>query len=357
MLGQAAYLIGTIGVVFWSISKVIIFLFFHTKVIYDENHHNIIDHLLSKKGYCSGRRYGIANLPEEGYHCVFIDDEKDTGSFKNHKISFEKSKENRGISVLCKERYTSLVIIHKTTYIVGGGYKDPVYYAYILGSDTVEKFGNIIMGEDKVDKVKIKYISFPTPEYCRVELDTFCLETEPVIWQKKIISKIMQSYRMKSRINNPHSSVLISGLPGTGKSTLPAFIARTMQREEMIEPKICVVGPIMTSVGASLSRIFGETSPSFPTIIVMDEFDTICEFAEKAETTKEGACPAKNKASLLCLMDRIYKKANVICIYTTNLSLEEMQTKYPAYIRNNRIEYKITSDCTPEEIALLSSNQ
>lgn len=114
---------------------------------------------------------------------------------------------------------------------------------------------------------------------------------------------------------DPPKGVLLYGPPGCGKT----LIARTIAQETNANFYV-VSGPeiIHKNYGeseANLRRIFDEATRRGPSIIFIDEIDSI---APKRENT-QGEVEKRVVAQLLTLMDGLTKRTNLIVIAATNL--------------------------------------
>lgn len=316
MIGSIGYYIAFIGGIFWSAITIISFLFFHKKTIEDSFQRKKIDYILSKEGYCSTRRFGIAKLPDEGFHCLFV---------------------NRNI-----------VIVHKTTITVNN-WPEPISYIYIYGRNTVSLFETMILGKNNIDKVNIIRGYAPTPGRMFFEGEKNLISQNPLMWQKNLIDKLMTAFTLPERSENRHTSVLISGEPGTGKSTIGPLLAKEIQKLLGIEPDVLIAGSLLTANGVSITRIFEGLCDTTPIIYVFDEIDSVFKISQEGISSKDGTCPASNKTSMLDFMENMYNRSNAICIYTTNMSLDELNKDFRPYVRPGRIEFQVTSYCDQKD--------
>lgn len=133
-------------------------------------------------------------------------------------------------------------------------------------------------------------------------------------------------------------AVIVSGAPGTGKSSMGYFIASILsQAEPGVTPRV-VVGFDLCLKGASLMHILDSEIPAQqPVVLVLDEIDTAFEMADKGDESKtDFRCYAQTKTSLCNVLDTLATTPNLYVIATTNVPAEDLKKQYPAYTRLGR---------------------
>lgn len=153
----------------------------------------------------------------------------------------------------------------------------------------------------------------------------------------------MKSYTTANKV-----SVLISGGPGVGKSTIGELLAAEMKKKLCVAPEV-VKCLDLTAPGFLLEDALKTSTVTTPVILMLDEFDTTIDYAERDRSkdgrSNEGISLANTPTSLLGLLDRMNKIHHFIIIATTNQTLAEMTSnKYERHTRNGRFNMHITAD-------------
>lgn len=151
--------------------------------------------------------------------------------------------------------------------------------------------------------------------------------------QQKACSACLEKFRDTGKC-----SILLVGEPGGGKSATALYLAAALQRIDY--SPIVLLGFDMTCKGASALRLLpAEIPDNTPYILVLDEVDSAFKMAMAAEEGKtEVSCLARSKTSLCNELDRLASVPNLIVIGTTNVSIDDLQKDYSAFVRKGRFD-------------------
>ncbi len=133
---------------------------------------------------------------------------------------------------------------------------------------------------------------------------------------------------------DPPKGVLLHGPPGCGKTLIARTIASETEANFYSISGPEIIHKFYGESEAALRKIWDEASRNAPSIIFLDEIDSI---APKREST-QGEVEKRVVAQLLALMDGLNKRANVIVIAATNLP----NNLDPALRRPGRFDREIT---------------
>ncbi len=128
--------------------------------------------------------------------------------------------------------------------------------------------------------------------------------------------------------------VLLSGPPGTGKTLIARIIAQETDANFFTISGPEVVHKFYGESEAHLRKLFDEASAKGPSIIVLDEIDSIAPRRDKVV----GDVEKRIVAQLLALMDGLKGRGKVIVIAATNLP----NAMDPALRRPGRFDREIT---------------
>ncbi|OMO75783.1 hypothetical protein COLO4_25876 [Corchorus olitorius] len=252
---------------------------------------------------------------------------------------------------------------------VTGNLFDAYLKPYFHESYRPVRKGDLFLVRGGMRSVEFKIVETDPPEYCIVAPDTeiFC-EGEPVRREdenrldevgyddvggvRKQMAQIRELVELPLRHPQlfkaigvkPPKGILLHGPPGTGKT----LIARAVANETGAF-FLCINGPeIMSKMAgeseSNLRKAFQEAEKNAPSIIFMDEIDSIAPNREKTH----GEVERRIVSQLLTLMDGIKSRAQVIVIGATN----RPNSIDPALRRFGRFDREIDIG-VPDEIGRL----
>jgi len=163
-------------------------------------------------------------------------------------------------------------------------------------------------------------------------LDPMLVSSKATPCQAGAVEGICSDYKKKN-----HASMIISGVPGSGKSHLAYYVAQRLSG-------IVLKGFNPTLKGLGIIRLINSYTPTIacPLIVLMNEFDSAIAYAEKSEETKtDTTCLAQTKTSLLNMLDYLNEVDGLIIIATTNVDFKDLPVPY---IRKGRFDRMCTFD-------------
>jgi ATP-dependent 26S proteasome regulatory subunit len=162
----------------------------------------------------------------------------------------------------------------------------------------------------------------------------------PNEWQSAALGALLGAWRKNGR-----ASAYGHGEPGSGKSCLAALVAERICRETGSQVAL-VRGVDLTARGVLVGD-FLELSEvrARPHVLVLDEFNTAVNFAEKDDadsgmSTNRGL--AANKTSLLATLDWLAEIPNLVVIATGNVP-PGVPTSHRPYYRPGRFDLHVES--------------
>lgn len=133
-------------------------------------------------------------------------------------------------------------------------------------------------------------------------------------------------------INTPRG-VLFHGAPGTGKTLLARSLASEVNAGLFIVNGPDIVGTYSGETESNLRRLFADATLNSPSIILVDEIDSIAPFRRRAT----GPSDARAVAQLLALMDGLASAEGVLLVGTTN----RIESIDPALRRAGRFDREV----------------
>ena len=172
------------------------------------------------------------------------------------------------------------------------------------------------------------------------------LQMKPINREQKVIVDFM----LDKHAQNPHEahSLLIAGLPGTGKSSIGPYIGKVYQELNPTADVMVVRGfnPALGGLDIFTHVLKQRNNPDNTLLVItLDEFDKSIQAAE--EDNKKNfmaqSSHAKDKGELTRLLDILNNQRNCIVIGTTNKNLEDITALHGGvYTRSGRFSYHVT---------------
>jgi hypothetical protein len=165
--------------------------------------------------------------------------------------------------------------------------------------------------------------------------------------QKRVVNVLYEEFnRERLGAKKEYATAIITGVPGSGKSSIPILLAQKLLEEERKYPYIvdtyhpCDPNDLFVSM-------YGNICPSEerPLIILLDEADGIISRMKKPElfNSKQFPYQIKDKSSWNSFFDSFGKNKfrHVYLILTTNKPLEWFDGEDESYLRGGRIDLRL----------------
>lgn len=151
--------------------------------------------------------------------------------------------------------------------------------------------------------------------------------------QQTIVDYVINAYTTSHTKN---ITILISGPPNTGKSTVAFWIAQIMKKKLAVNPYL-IKGFNVNCAEMQYHPIINHYSPknSSPAILLLDEFDIAMKNANVGSDKNPTAISA-NKTNLNNFLDAINDEQFLVTVATTNVPINEINNQFAVYCRNGR---------------------
>lgn len=233
-------------------------------------------------------------------------------------------------------------VCYKTTVVSAyNGSRCQLYYNVYIPrlKFLVDKFDAMIQAGAESDLI-IEYasqISAHQTSFTRVK--EMPLGT-PRTWQADATNQIVGAFE-KSGFGQ-RCSVLVSGPPGIGKTSLGTFVGMELIKRKMgVTPIVFFFDP--TAKGFDFFAAL-PTGDEDIVVAMLDEYDAIVKYAESGveqQGNSEYQSMARSENAWLAYLDRLGRTRKVILIATTNTPISELPQKY---VRPGRLDIHITAD-------------
>lgn len=205
--------------------------------------------------------------------------------------------------------------------------------------DIVDTYYNNIIGsilDGNADKVKVVVCSV-------ISNDMFVRSMEKIPPEKmyqsqeKIVNFIIDAYST----NNKNVTVLISGSPNCGKSTVALWLAQIMKRRLSVDPYL-IKGFNLNCKAMQYHPIVNHYSPknNSPIILLLDEFDVAMNNTNSSNNNdnynNNAIAISANKTNMNNFLDSINDEQYLITIATTNMTLANINKHFAVYCRHGR---------------------
>lgn len=306
-------LISTLVGVLPAVFRTVAVLLAKVLVVSEQSQVSMMDRILAETGWCTARSLGPARLPSDGAHFAYL----------------------RGP-----------VVAVRSSEARGRGGDAHSYRVYVFGRAAAEALRDRLTGDPR--DVVLRYVYAPAPW----RITTVTLRSAPPTparaWQARVVGALLEQYRARGR-----ATALVCGSMGTGKSSLGELLAAAIQLELKRSPEV-VKNLNLATKGLILEDAFDRPTPNSPVILMLDEFDSAVDHAERASLKdgdkREGSSLAETPTDLLTALDRINLTEHLVVIATTNRTLEEMtdvRAIYARYTRPGRLDLHCTAEAAP----------
>lgn len=233
--------------------------------------------------------------------------------------------------------------------------------AWYYGTDSVlKKLKDTSDKEEPMDTIDDKKISQnkaktnkPIAVYSRegtygwfeyTEINFYPPSIIPTSRQQESIDKILASY-MSPDIGGQkikeYCTALISGPPGTGKSSIPILLAKHLMENGKEVSLIDTFNP--TDPGDSFDKLYNRIEPTKdkPLIVVLEEVDVIIrQLKEKIPKHKNSPILISDKSGWNSFFDNFGKNRYryVYFVMTSNMMLDWFNSEDPSYFRKGRVD-------------------
>lgn len=135
-------------------------------------------------------------------------------------------------------------------------------------------------------------------------------------WQKDAIAHVMTEYKQSGKMC--HSSLLVWGDSGVGKTTIAKYMSEYMLQQGMDPVIVYGFSPTMVGINfITMNRVTNRTEKS-PIIIVLNEWDEMVKEALTVDKKVSKVCYAQDKSSLCDFRDWLDDLQYCIIIATMN---------------------------------------
>ena len=156
-----------------------------------------------------------------------------------------------------------------------------------------------------------------------------------------LCQEIIANYAIDAYQNSKtkNITILISGQPGSGKSTVSFAIAQMMKKKLSVDPYL-IKGFNINCEEIQYHPIMNHYSPkiSAPIILLLDEFDIAMGKADAPSDDDNGHAISANKTNLNTFLDAINDEQFLITIVTTNLPIVQINDRFAVYCRKGRFD-------------------
>jgi len=239
-----------------------------------------------------------------------------------------------------------IYIIHKTTergYMILQKETKDDNKSYII--DIVGDYYNKIITDilnGNADRVRVINCSVINDHISVRTMDKIPLQ-HILTCQQTIIDYTINAYHTSK---NKNITILISGQPGSGKSTVAFAIAQMMKKTLSVDPYL-IKGFNINCEEIQYHPVMNHYSPKIgaPIILLLDEFDIAMGKADAPIDDNNAHAISANKTNLNNFLDAINEEQFLITIATTNLPLLQINNQFAVYCRKGRFDkhYEIQS--------------
>jgi hypothetical protein len=152
--------------------------------------------------------------------------------------------------------------------------------------------------------------------------------------QQTIIDYVIDTY---SNSITKNVTILITGVPGGGKSTVAFGITQIMKKRLAVDPYL-VKGFNINCEEIQYHPIINQYSPkdASPVILLLDEIDIALKNANSDKDDNKAHAISANKTNLNNFLDAINDEQFLITVATTNMDINQINNQYGVYCRKGR---------------------
>ncbi|PJF16700.1 AAA family ATPase AFG2 [Paramicrosporidium saccamoebae] len=166
------------------------------------------------------------------------------------------------------------------------------------------------------------------------KVDIGGLDAEAKLIMEAVQMSVAHVETLKKFKVRPPKGILLHGPPGTGKTLLSRWVASKLKRHNIVVNGAELLGKFYGESEAKLCDIFGDASRNAPSIIFIDELESLCP---RRDSSSIGA-DNRMVATLLTLMDGLNGLDQQVFVLAATNSPDSID---PALRRPGRLDYEI----------------
>jgi hypothetical protein len=233
------------------------------------------------------------------------------------------------------ERYLYCLRFHKKREFIGD--QVTVTYHCYVGLFNDVTYENVMSRIKSIDPDLIQTISIDTASH--VPRLVYCKKIcHPAHARQDIaLDHISQLYH---KDKNHNVKTIIFGARGTGKTYVGRLLKRRLEKKGMIAYLFDDFNP--ASVGVNIQYALNQASQKTPVIIIVDEINALYNEVTKEKQEFDTRLQyTRNKQSFNNMLDLIGDTKYVVAIYTTELSIEQLNENedHKSFFRRGRVDF------------------
>ncbi|GAC1320995.1 MAG: hypothetical protein NVSMB2_17360 [Chloroflexota bacterium] len=182
------------------------------------------------------------------------------------------------------------------------------------------------------------FLNEPDPESLDGQTDVSLEDVGGLDEQLRVIRELVELPLLRPAVYRqlgiqPPRGIILHGPPGTGKTHVCRALANDLDVQFYYVDGPEIVGSMHGETESTLRRLFGEAAHHAPSIICIDEIDSIA----RARRDLASQTDIRTVTQLLSLMDGLRKIDSIIVIATTN----QLDLLDPAFRRSGRFDREV----------------